>query len=715
MKIAPPRLRMNSMAVWQATLAFVALLLFLSVVSGSTVGRKLESSFGAPVVFQMRNALQSPAEIEEVLVITPFRTRKPSTPNQISDWNRKEHASAIDALVRLGARTIAIDLFFRRLNTDNRASGDAALVNSISAAPSLILNQDTSAISVGTQDIVTDVVQDPANAFAREATRLAPALVAATSSRANRAFLLKNVYHEPKNHQCFGFPVEKNLQEHLANTKHAILTRSVIPTLPVVVLEEQLGLQFAKKQLTEHYPKFSSVAGSINNTQPCIAWQALRRFLFDNTTNSKPIPVAGSNSDRLFARWHNIHIPGNAWWSDESGSIGLSVNYYGPPATLPTRDYGWLQKHEKEVHAGVAENLIRGRAVFIGGSFVAADDQKGDAFATVFSNYSSPMSGVEVKASVYLNLIRSEQLREADAWWAPLATFIMGLSILLLGGICHTRPWLLATLLLFSTYFCASVLILSTRQILAPVAAPMLACTLLCAALVLWRLRIRSQERDRARTHLAAFLSDTVASQLDSDNNHVLRDAICIVTDIRNFTAVGSTLDPSALHQLNHQYFSMLFSCVSRAGADVIKTYGDSMTAVWTSRTNDTELSAVHAGLALLDAVNDFNAKHPGTPFVTNIGLSCGQVAVGYVGDGPRRTVELTGSTVYLASRLEQLNKGLHSRFLTTADVADRLVEIQSRMLGEQTIKGYQKPVDVVEIESYVQKPLEHEHAKALL
>lgn len=252
--------------------------------------------------------------------------------------------------------------------------------------------------------------------------------------------------------------------------------------------------------------------------------------------------------------------------------------------------------------------------------------------------------------------------------------------------------------LVLATTILVCVWVFSAYRIWLPMMSILLGLFALALVLILWRYHRANHEGQLAREQLRSFVSDSVQQQLESDRNFVVGPATCVVTDIRNFTAMGEALSPAELHSSNHAYFSRLFDCVSDSGVDVVKTYGDSMTAVWLGTGEDTLQRVISACFDILSTPVMTALPPDCPPIETHIGLQCGEIAIGYVGDKSRKAVEVTGNTVYLASRLEQLNKTQGTRLLTSGGTARLLQMAQTRSLGEMSLKGFSEPVHVVEI-----------------
>jgi CHASE2 domain-containing sensor protein len=107
------------------------------------------------------------------------------------------------------------------------------------------------------------------------------------------------------------------------------------------------------------------------------------------------------------------------------------VRHYGPGRTLPRVSY-WQATNE-------AAGYYRGKTVFIGGrpgtGFVG---QEGDQFRTPWSHWSgSPVSGLELTATAWLNLVRGDWLRRARPGMEALAILVFGA---LFGGAISIGP-----------------------------------------------------------------------------------------------------------------------------------------------------------------------------------------------------------------------------------------------------------------------------------
>lgn len=127
-------------------------------------------------------------------------------------------------------------------------------------------------------------------------------------------------------------------------------------------------------------------------------------------------------------------------------------------------------------------------------------------------------------------------------------------------------------------------------------------------------------------------------------------------TDIVRFSNISRNLPPNELVNLLNEYFDAMIQPIKQNLGDIDKFIGDAIMA----RFRDIEKSeiqqfrAVKAGLAMLEAINQFNeGQEDNKKLSMRIGINTGKVVIGSVGASMRRDFTSIGEVVNYAQRME--------------------------------------------------------------
>ena len=117
------------------------------------------------------------------------------------------------------------------------------------------------------------------------------------------------------------------------------------------------------------------------------------------------------------------------------------------------------------------------------------------------------------------------------------------------------------------------------------------------------------------------------------------------------------------------------------------------------SSDNDCQ-NAVNAALKIIETVNrkSENNEIPNTRI--GIGLHAGNVVAGNVGTSIRKQYSITGNTVILSSRIEQLNKEFNSQLLISEEVYNEIdnQNIKAEFIGPIQVKGREHPINIYKL-----------------
>jgi adenylate cyclase len=178
-------------------------------------------------------------------------------------------------------------------------------------------------------------------------------------------------------------------------------------------------------------------------------------------------------------------------------------------------------------------------------------------------------------------------------------------------------------------------------------------------------------ERARIVSVFGQHVSPEVVERLIAGKTEVKSETrtVCVMfLDIRNFTAFCEDKSPEeVVDYLNDVFEATIDAVVSRHGI-VNKFLGDGYMAVFGAPIHEDNASraGVDAALDIVERIEKLVAAGTIPPTVVGIGLHTGDAVVGNIGSAQRREYTVIGDVVNVASRIESLNKELHSRVLVS-------------------------------------------------
>jgi adenylate cyclase len=392
-----------------------------------------------------------------------------------------------------------------------------------------------------------------------------------------------------------------------------------------------------------------------------------------------------------------------------AGQVDRWMNYYGP-GMIPGKSY--CDALDSNV---VGDDFFRGKAVFVGARLLTkfAGERK-DEYIDPFSFWVPEnngtghnaifLSGVEIQATAYLNLVRGDWLERLSFGTESWLLVILGAGLGI--GLVCLRPLPAAGLAIGATVLvmAGSCLLLRREFIWFPW---LIVCAQTCVALS-WSVLFNSVQlyvEKRLYEHtLGLYLSPKLVQKF-ARNSDLLKvgaqkhELTLFFSDIEDFTSISEGLHPDALAEMMNQYFQIsVAESVHRTDGTVVKYIGDAIFAFW----NAPELQADHAFRACEAALHMRRVRvktAEGRLLRTRIGIHSGEANVGNFGSAARFDYTALGENVNLASRLEGLNKHLGTECLisgsTKAEIGDQLV---TRCVGDFQFKGFAKTVEVYEL-----------------
>jgi len=202
---------------------------------------------------------------------------------------------------------------------------------------------------------------------------------------------------------------------------------------------------------------------------------------------------------------------------------------------------------------------------------------------------------------------------------------------------------------------------------------------------------------DYTPRHLAERIL-TLRSSLEGERKRVS----VLFVDVKGSVALSRRVDAEEWHQILDRYFQILSAGVHRYEGTVNQYTGDGIMALFGApfAHEDHAQRACHAALLLreqLDAFAAALARDRGLEFGVRMGIGCGEVVVGRIGDDLRMDYTAQGETVGLAARLQQLAApGCIALSEAVARLVDGYFELSD--LGSHELAGIAETVRVSEL-----------------
>jgi adenylate cyclase len=390
------------------------------------------------------------------------------------------------------------------------------------------------------------------------------------------------------------------------------------------------------------------------------------------------------------------------------------LNFYGPPGTIRTVPYsklvepappqGFVAVGLKNAVDGVPD--LRDRVVFVGYSDLFEPDQP-DRFYTVFTGSDGiDLSGVEIMATAFANLLTDRTLRPANSAISAGLLLVFGL---LVGVTASILPALWAIpLTLAAASFCAwfNQMAFNTQDLWLPVATPFLLQLPLALLLGLMSQYLLGRYRQQRLSHAMSYylpahvVKDLTEGGVEPDAVNKVVFGTCFATDMSGFSTLAETTTPDQLAAFMNAYFDALAAALKKHHVDVTEFHADTIMCAWLR--GEPEIAkrrhAVRAAIETVEAIEAFALARGGLTLNPRIGMQDGHFYLGHTGGGGRLAYSILGDPANTAARLESLNKHLGTHVLAADSVLRGLDDVLTRPLGRFQLKGRAEATSLAEV-----------------
>lgn len=645
----------------------------------------LEENIALDLLFSFRGTRQAPPEVV-VVSIDKESAQHLNLPNDPRKWPRSHHARLIENLIKQGAAVIAFDIIFdeaKSIEEDQlfseviRKADNVVLCEYIKREKIPLSGKGGS--QAGSLDIEKLVAPIPP--LAKAAVALAPFPLPKIPIRVNQYWTFKTEAGDT-------------------------------PTLPVVVFQV-----FAMGVYDEFIHLLEKVSPSQAKKLPydkeiIITSRNIENVIREIRSLFEEEPLLG---EKMLKELENSKLPSADFKKTQmlkslikmyQSAKSRFLNFYGPPGTVITISYYHILELQEKTLSEQKQFDFSGKAVFIGLSERSLPEQR-DGFYTVFSHSSGlDLSGVEIAATAFANLIEEKPLQPISFWAHLIVLFLWGVVI---GIVCYYLPTLIAVVAALGLsvgYFFFSEYQFRTTGSWYPLVLPLLIQSPLAFfSAVGWKSIDINRERRHIKKALEYYLPVKAVEQImknlgDFKTSKQLVHGICLYTDAEKYTSLSETISPEELSNFMNNYYEALFKPIKQHGGVVTHIAGDSILAIWVKESSDSTLGiqACQAGLEIAKAVDQFNQSSDKLKLPTRIGLHSGNIMLGSMGAMDHYEYHPIGDIVNTSERIQGLNKYLGTRILVSEEVIGQLGGFLTRELGKFLLVGKTKPLSIHEL-----------------
>ncbi|MEJ2609216.1 MAG: adenylate/guanylate cyclase domain-containing protein [Candidatus Thiodiazotropha sp.] len=643
------------------SLGYGLLIGIFGVLINTLTGSAWEEDIGLDLLFKLRGQRMAPQDVE-IISINGKTAAQLGLGEEIPEWPRELHADLIDRLSQTGAAIIAFDIFFKK--TQNTIA-DTRMANAINKAGNVLLvaHLQQQQLDAGEETHYLERLSLPTDILANAALDLAPFVLPKVPVKVSRFWTFCG------NQQLISLPA-------------AVLKRKVDPKNEQ--LRQLLITAGVEPERIDH--------------------------IFQNSGQNKITPLL-RNNNTLNSRLHNILKDqfkqgiGASRYQELLSLLHLYegtsypyLNFYGPPGSITTHPI-------QEILSAPPKLLKRfqGKTVFIGYAGAYQPKQK-DGFYTVFSQANGlDVSGVEIAATAFANLLYRETLSPLSPGWSNLLLISYAVVITLLFRHLPATVGIVVVITLAACYLGLVYFLFRQFNLWLPWFTPLgLQTPLAMIISLVWHYCQMRSSREQLRRLFGYYLPGEVIDHLAQKDNQPISQndsafGVCLASDAQNYTAMAEQMEPKALQDFLNCYFEILFAPIKAHDGIISDVVGDAMLAIWPATHTDQTLPQ-KACIAALDITQALQNSGLEPKLFTRIGLHSGELVMSHVGAIDHFEYRAVGDMINTASRIENLNKLLGTNILASENFVSNLQGIVTRELGKFNVAGKQLPITLYEI-----------------
>ena len=229
-------------------------------------------------------------------------------------------------------------------------------------------------------------------------------------------------------------------------------------------------------------------------------------------------------------------------------------------------------------------------------------------------------------------------------------------------------------------------------------------------------LLVKAEKEATDLNTVAKFFSPSVSKKILSDDRYnssgiaEIKEGSIMVTDLRKFSSISQTIEPKNVMEILSSYHSVVVPIILKNNGNIDKFLGDGILINFGTAINDPlhALNALKTAEELVVALNDWRQsifKDKQICLDYGIAVDSGSIIFGTVGEKNRLEFTSIGNPVNAAAKLENYNKIIKTRFVTTQQTFNLATQqgfkpkLSFIQLAKQNIFGLKGLLDLAAIE----------------
>ncbi|MFQ5935222.1 MAG: CHASE2 domain-containing protein [Acidiferrobacterales bacterium] len=375
------------------------------------------------------------------------------------------------------------------------------------------------------------------------------------------------------------------------------------------------------------------------------------------------------------------------------------IHYYGPEQTIQTFSVVDV------LEGRVPQELVKDKIVLIGATAKGIGDIR-------VTPYGSTYPGVEIRATTMENALAGDFINRPEWMGVVDVLVIVLLGAVLSLALSSIGLWTGATiaLLVFAAYLAIAVVLFRVELVWLNIVYPSVLVLVLFVSSTIAKYVSAEAGKRQIKSAFQHYVAPKIVDEI-IDNVEGLqlggekRTLTVLFSDIRGFTSVSQSLPPEDLVRLLNVYLTQMTDKVFKHDGLLDKYIGDAIMAVYGAPIyrEDHAALACRSALDMLEELRSLQAKwrKQGLPVLDiGIGINTGPMIVGNMGSENRFDYTVIGDAVNIGSRIEGLNKTYGTHILisefTYEQVRDEFPYI--REVDVARVRGRQESVRIYEL-----------------